>query len=167
MVKIELVMFLANWYIFLCCLISYHLYNKNVVYCIFYEKKKPINYYFRFVSFFIFLYRSFLLFLAETSLYDTVYKQNQLLVEVEEVGSSLLGLWKAKRPDAWNSTTHSLGLNISLPRVLLKNKYLGVFCLFVCLFVLEKITWSYSYLHLNPCIGSVFLNLNVHMNYAC
>lgn len=73
MVRIELLMFLASWYIFLRCLISYHLYHKKLLYCVFYEKKIYINYYFRFVNYCaFFLYHGFLFLLSETSSYDTV-----------------------------------------------------------------------------------------------
>lgn len=95
MVEITLNVFSKLIHFLMCCLISYHLYNKNILYCIFYEKKIHINYYLRFVSFSSFLYQSCLLFLAETSFYDTVCHQDQLLVGVEEMRCFTFGRWKA------------------------------------------------------------------------
>lgn len=95
MVEITLNGFSKLIHFLMCCLISYHLYNKNILYCIFNEKKIHINYYLRFVSFSSFLYQSFLLFLAETSFYDTVCNQDQLLVGVEEMRCFTFGRRKA------------------------------------------------------------------------
>lgn len=69
MVKTELNVF-SKLIHFFTCLISYHLYDKILLYCLFYEKKIYINYHVRFVNCFpIFLYHS-LFFLSETSFYD-------------------------------------------------------------------------------------------------
>ena len=76
MVKIEFNVFSRLIHFSKCCLVSHYLYNENLLYCIFYEKKKYINFYFRFVNCHpLFLYHSFLLFLTETSFYDTVWQR--------------------------------------------------------------------------------------------